>query len=210
MNDGTAMFGCTGEVCAKTGERTRAQFLASSIHSDSNKHLHRAPGAKLMLVTLAAVLLILAILHVSSTKTKPYYLNVSHSVPLGIYRVIPSQNIGIGDMVVFDPPEKARSYVYDRRWLPNNWSLIKYVGATEGDTYAIVDGTFTINNKYVGLVSERDSNGKALPYNGGRFKVDPDTFLPVSTHISNSFDGRYFGTVPLSAIRAKLKPLWTF
>jgi type IV secretory pathway protease TraF len=131
-------------------------------------------------------------------------------VPLGFYRIVPHGKISTGDLVIFDPPQGAHPYIYGRRWLPNGWPLIKYVGARKGDTYAIQGGSFTINDKYMGPVYERDSQRKALPSREGRFIVERNTFLPVSTHINNSFDGRYFGTVPLSAIKGKLKPIWTF
>ena len=71
-------------------------------------------------------------------------------MPLGLYKIIPHEKIKTGDLVVFDPPQGARPLIYDRHWLPNGWPLIKYVGAGEGDTYAILDGIFTINSKYVG------------------------------------------------------------
>ncbi len=210
MNDITAIRGCIGKVCAKTEENAIPQGVESYKRSNHNKHFRHAIRNKGMLVALVGVLLMLTVLQVVSTKAKPYYLNVSHSVPLGIYRIIPPKKIGTGDLVVFDPPQGVRSYVYGRSWLPVGWPLIKYVGAGQGDTYAIQGGSFKINDKYIGPVYERDSDGKALPNRGGRFIVERNSFLPVSTHINNSFDGRYFGTVPLSAIRGKLKPIWTF
>jgi len=210
MNEITAIRGCIGKVCVKTEENAVPQDVESYRRSHHNKHFRHAIRNNGILVALAGVLLILTVLQVVSTKAKPYYLNVSHSVPFGIYRIIPPKKIGIGDLVVFDPPQGVRSYVYGRSWLPVGWPLIKYVGATEGDTYAVLDGLFTINSNYVGPVYERDSDGKALPYNGGRFVVERNTFLPVSTLINNSFDGRYFGTVPLSAVKGKLKPIWIF
>jgi len=147
---------------------------------------------------------------VSNRSEKSYYLNLSPCVPLGIYTIVPHNEIRTGDLVVFDPPQGARPYIYGRHWLPDGWPLMKYVGAGQGDTYAVLDGIFTINGKYAGPVFERDRNGKALPYRGGRFRVERNTFLPVSTHINNSFDGRYFGCVPLSSIKGRAIPMWTF
>jgi conjugative transfer signal peptidase TraF len=139
-----------------------------------------------------------------------YYLNLSHSVPVGLYKISSLTNYKTGDLVIFEPPQAGRSLIYKRRWLPNGWSLIKHIGALPGDAYSIQKGSFSINGKYAGPVFERDTEGKALPYRGGRYKVERNTFLPISTHISNSFDGRYFGTVSLTSIKGKAIPIWMF
>ena len=77
-------------------------------------------------------------------------------------------------------------------------------------TYSVSEGSFFVNGKYAGPVYERDSEGIALPHKSGRSVVEQKAFLPISTHISNSFDGRYFGSVPLASIRGKAIALWTF
>jgi conjugative transfer signal peptidase TraF len=160
---------------------------------------------------MAGTLLTLLVSLVLSAKMGTcYYINLSHSVPLGLYQVIPPDNLKTGDLVVFEPPQGARFLIHQRHWLPNGWPLIKHVGALAGDSYSVIEGSLFINSTYVGPVYERDSQGKALPYIGGRFIVGRNTFLPISTHINNSFDGRYFGSVPLSSIKGKLRPIWTF
>jgi conjugative transfer signal peptidase TraF len=211
MNDGTAIPGCTGEVCAKTSKADALQGIKPREHSKNHKCLGRSLRHRKAFIIMAGALLPLLVLQVVSAKIRQgFCINLSHSVPPGFYKILPHSKIRTGDLVIFDPPQGARPYIYGRRWLPNNWPLIKYVGAQEGDTYAVQDGVFTVNAKYIGPVYEQDSNGKALPNHGGRRRVERNAFLPVSTHINNSFDGRYFGTVPLSAIRGKLKPIWTF
>jgi conjugative transfer signal peptidase TraF len=211
MNDLTAIRGRTGEVCTKTPKFDAPQGIKLSERIKKHSRQARSSRHRKLFILMAGTLLTLFVSQILSARTgHSYYINLSPSVPLGIYKVIPHNKILKGDLVVFDPPQGARTYIYGRRWLPSGWPLIKYVGAGQGDTYAIQDGSFTINDKYVGPVFERDSQGKALPYAGGRFIVERNTFLPVSTHINNSFDGRYFGSVPLSAIKGNLKPIWTF
>ena len=140
---------------------------------------------------------------------KSYYLNLSPSVPLGVYRLTPSVSLAVGDLVVFDPPHRAYPYIYARNWLPRGWPLIKYVGALAGETFSIEGASFSINNKYIGTVYDRDDEGRTLPKITGTHTVEPGMFLPVSPY-SRSFDGRYFGTVPVNSIKGKASPLWLY
>jgi conjugative transfer signal peptidase TraF len=211
MNDITAIPGCIEEVCTKTPESGVPRGIKPSECIKKQSRPARSLRHRKVLIIMAGTLLTLYVSQTLSARIgHSFYINLSPSVPLGFYRILPHNKISVGDLVIFDPPQGARTYIYGRRWLPNGWPLIKYIGAGEGDSYAILDGIFTINGKYVGPVYERDSQGKALPYIGGRFKVERNTFLPISTHINNSFDGRYFGSVPLSLIKGKLSPIWTF
>lgn len=210
MNDGTAIPGCTGEVCVKRQGSPGSSDTRPCCNTEG-KYPNRTVHKRAILAAVIAVLLALVILQMLSARVGPrYYINLSHSVPLGLYRVVSPDRLETGELVVFELTQGARFLIYERHWLPNNWPLIKYIGAKEKDTYTIRNNMFLINDKYVGPVYERDSNGKALPYIGGCHRVERNAFLPVSTHINSSFDGRYFGTVPLSAIRGKLKPVWTF
>jgi len=141
---------------------------------------------------------------------KHHYLNLSPSVPLGLYRIVPPATLAVGDLVVFDPPQGVHRYIYGRRWLPQGWPLIKYVGALPGDTFSVENVSLYINNKYMGPVYDRDNEGNRLPRITGTHTVEPETFLPLSTHISRSFDGRYFGTIELASIKGKALPVWTY
>jgi len=140
---------------------------------------------------------------------KSYYLNLSPSVPLGLYRIAAPTHLAVGDLVVFDPPEEAHSFLYGRHWLPQGWPLIKYVGALAGETFSVESASFHINNKYIGMVYDRDDEGRTLLKITGTHIVEPGMFLPVSPY-SRSFDGRYFGTVPVNSIKGKASPLWLY
>lgn len=146
----------------------------------------------------------------TSFHPKAFYLNLSSSMPRGLYRVTPPGTIKRGERVIFSPPGWAQPFIYGRRWLPQGWPILKYVGALEGDTYCVQGKAFLVNQKYTGPVFVKDGEGRALYPAIGRHLVEKNSFLPVSTHIPNSFDGRYFGTVPLSAIKGKASPVWMF
>jgi len=157
-------------------------------------------------------MLLLLSYSVTNTPKKIFYINLSASFPRGIYLIqkFQSSDIKPGVAVIFDPPTAARPLIYGRGWLPSGWPLIKDVGAVSGDTYTVAGGCFCINGRYVGQVFNQDTEGKPLPVIKGTETVKPGEFLPVSTHIPHSFDGRYFGPVAMAAIRGKAIPVWMY
>jgi conjugative transfer signal peptidase TraF len=141
----------------------------------------------------------------------PYYLNLSNSEPWGIYRLYLFQgDLKTGELVIMDVPAQARPYVYGRGWLPEGGRLLKNIGAIPGDQVMIKNDRFMINQKYIGPVFDQDSQGNPLPKLRGSFRIKPGYFLPIATMIPNSFDGRYFGPVPLRLIVGKAKPVLIF
>ena len=160
---------------------------------------------------LTALVLIFAMYVISVYTRDNYYLNLSPSLPCGLYKISAPVNLKRGDIVIFIPPDHLKTFIYKRHWLPAGWPLMKQIGAMPGDTFCINKGQqFLINGKFVGPVSTVDSQGLPLPKIAGCRTIEPETILPVATHISNSFDGRYFGTIPLNIIKGKAVPLYNF
>jgi conjugative transfer signal peptidase TraF len=144
-------------------------------------------------------------------KKVPYYLNLSDSEPWGIYQLTPFDgHLYTGELVIMEVPVQARPYVYGRGWLPKGGLLLKNIGAIPGDQVMISNNGIIINHKYTGPVFTKDSQGKPLPEIRGSFRIPPGSFLPLSTAVPNSFDGRYFGPVPLRLIVGKAKPVLIF
>lgn len=140
-----------------------------------------------------------------------YYLNLTDSEPIGLYRITPlAGEISRGEMVFLEVPRSAKPYIYGRGWLPKGWLLLKHVGAVAGDEYCIKNYQLTINNQTIGPIFKTDSQGLPLPYLKGRFRVPQGYFLPIATRVTNSFDGRYFRAIPTQLIKGKAIPLITF
>ena len=158
------------------------------------------------------VVVCLIVMQTINTLTGPHFmLNLSSSEPLGIYRLRPfSGTLRRGEMVWMKAPQKAGAFIYERGWLPHGWPLLKHVKAVPGDSYCITDTALTVNGAFVGPVTDRDRKGQPLPRIRGYFDVTEGHFLPVATNIANSFDGRYFGTVPASSIIAIATPVMIF
>jgi conjugative transfer signal peptidase TraF len=145
-----------------------------------------------------------------------FYLNVSKSEPIGIYRVIGPdaeaekwrrRQLKHDDYVIITPPPNARPYVYGRGWLLKNRLLLKNVYALPGDKVYITDRAIYINDKYIGPIKTKDSAGLPLPRLRGLITIPAHHFLPIANHAPNSFDGRYFGPVPNRLVQQIVKPV---
>ncbi len=140
-----------------------------------------------------------------------FYLNVTSSLPTGLYLKVPSTNYWRGDYVVYEPTEEVKNIIIQNKWGNAKCDFLKKVGALAGDTYSVNSDTliFKINGQYIGQVYETDNEGKTLPKLRGEFKVEEGYILPIATG-ARSFDGRYSGTIPESRIKAKVIPILTW
>ena len=139
-------------------------------------------------------------------------INETPSEPLGLYRIIAHDlpDYRRGMTVVFPVPSAFRTLVYGRRWLRGGMPLLKQIGALAGDRVCIFTHRFAINGRTLGPVFTVDSSGRPLPEIRGCFEVKPGDFFAASLHLDKSFDGRYFGVLPLSQLQGEARPLWTF
>ena len=142
----------------------------------------------------------------------PIVINPTVSEPQGFYRIVAhtAQDYRRGMMVVFPVPGPFRSLVYGRGWLKAGVPLMKNIGALAGDQVCVREDHFEVNGKTQGPVSNVDRTGAALPRLRGCFLIGAGDFFPMSRNHERSFDGRYMGAQPLSAITGEARPLWTF
>ena len=146
--------------------------------------------------------------HFSTYAPKILIYNATASVPVGWYIKLPMSNLEIGDYVVFDPPAEVKDFVLDRGYMTENELMMKQVGGLAGDHYCVIQSTheFYAKGKYIGQVAKKDGQDRDLPVLDGDFVVPAGKFLPITTH-PFSFDGRYFGSVDMSAIQYKVYPI---
>lgn len=136
--------------------------------------------------------------------------NYTESEPIGFYLLKPFTRPVRGERVVLPVPARVRDLVYGRRWLQKGDPLIKAIGALPGERYCVTNRALYIDGHRRGPVFTVDDQGLPLPKLRGCFTVPRGQFLPLGTHSPKSFDGRYFGTVPLTLVRYRAVPLWTF
>jgi conjugative transfer signal peptidase TraF len=135
--------------------------------------------------------------------------NDTESMPLGFYIILPDRPVKAGDIVVFTPPQELWQLANGRGWTQGERYWLKEVAAVEGDTYTITDTGIYIYGRYAGPVAAVDRQGQPLPQLRGTFQVRPGQFLPLATYRPGSFDGRYFGELPLTAVHKHVYPLFT-
>lgn len=195
------------EECRKHAARLQIRLLAG-VSDGMAMEIRDAKTLKRMAATL---LLLSALQCLNIGYGGAFWLNLTDSEPIGLYRVHRlNREIRRGDLIVMAVPPEYHQYVYARGWLPEGWSLFKHVGGVPGDSYCVTACTLTVNGDTVGPVYETDQEGLALPRLNGCRQVPAGFFLPVATRTPRSFDGRYMGPVSVSEIRGVVKPVVTF
>ena len=128
-------------------------------------------------------------------------LNVSPSVPYGLYllHAVPS-SVARGTLVLLPVPTNVQ-HVWSR-WLP----LLKPVAGVAGDYITTLEGTLSINGVSFGVILPV-AHGQPLPQIPARLRVaEGEVFLASPT--PGSLDSRYFASVPLTRLTAVATPLW--
>ncbi len=135
--------------------------------------------------------------------------NASASVPVGLYRLHSVGHLTIGDLVAVQPPPALSDYLDERGYLPRNVPLLKHVVALEGALICRSDDRITVDHLGLGHAQAQDRNGRDLPIWQGCRRLGVGEVFLMNPDAPDSFDGRYFGPLPRTAITARLTPLWT-
>jgi len=132
-------------------------------------------------------------------------LNASSSLPRGLYITLPAGRIGHGDMVLAELPSPWAELAARRGYLPTGIPLIKEVAAKAGDQVCGHGHQLMVGGRSYPRQSY-DALGRPLPvWQECRFLAE-DEILLLAAH-AQSFDSRYFGPLPMAAIKARLRPL---
>ncbi|MGD9153313.1 MAG: signal peptidase I [Gammaproteobacteria bacterium] len=158
---------------------------------------------------ILAVILVLVILqhNLIRLKKRGFLLTyqVTASMPKGFYFIKPSQHFHRRDIVLFKPPEKFLHFLLQKKWLPKNGLMLKYVVGIPGDYVCQNKKWIYINNQKIAPIYQEYKPGKKLPNNCFCGKLKKHQYLLMSTKLKNSFDGRYFGPVNDDRIIGKAK-----
>jgi conjugative transfer signal peptidase TraF len=162
----------------------------------------------LILLTMLGTATVL--LSMIAAKPVPRYLwNASGSVPVGLYRLHPTGRLAVSELVAVQPPEPLATFLADRGYLPRSTPLLKRVVALPGQTVCRDQLAITVDKIEMGAARVHDSRSRPLPtWQGCHVIADGEVFL-MNWQSADSFDGRYFGVLPTSAIIGKAVPLWT-
>lgn len=140
-----------------------------------------------------------------------YVFQVTPSLPIGLYRLTPKDPVAVGDLVLFEVPQRVQSLVYNRGWgltgVP--FFLAKPVVAQAGDEVSVSAAGVRINQRYFGPTKQSDDQGLPLPALNLDLRLMRGQYFAASC-ADNSFDSRYFGPIDQAAIRGVLTPFITF
>lgn len=169
--------------------------------------------SKLLMFSLSFVVTVFLILggaYVAGIK-----VNTTESIPVGIYKKI-DEEIAVGRYILFCPPEtevfrqaKERGYIGAGFCAGGFGLMMKKILAAKGDCIS-VDKDVIVNGSVVPLSKVRlvDAAGRPLPrLNRNEYVLKENELLLMSDVTDRSFDGRYFGPVEVSQMRAVIKPL---
>jgi len=155
----------------------------------------------------AAILALLEASH--DPRDAAFVWNVTSSAPIGLYRVHMAKTLHRGDVVLVMPPEWVQRLAAARRYLPEHIPLVKRIAALAGQKLCAKNGIILIDDKPVAARLRVDSSGRALPAWQGCHTLHSNEVFLLMKDVRTSFDGRYFGPVPVSSVLGKLQPLWT-
>lgn len=147
-------------------------------------------------------------------------LNDTPSVPTGLWRVLPLDGpLKRGQIVSICPPPvpvfaeaHTRGYLAKGRCPGGLEPMLKPVAAIGGDVVQKTPQGVTVNGALVpqSLVLATDSQGRPLPVFGpGPAVIARDEIFLLSGMHERSFDSRYFGPLPVSAVEGIAIPVWT-
>jgi conjugative transfer signal peptidase TraF len=157
--------------------------------------------------TFAATVLLLS----TVGRAAPHYIwNASNSVPIGLYRLRPVTTLTVTDLVAVQPPDPLATFLDYNGYLPIGVPMLKRVLALPKQTVCRNGLTIAVDGVDVGQAYERDGRGRPLPaWHGCRIIADGDVFV-MNWQSPDSFDGRYFGPLPASAVIGRAVPVWTY
>lgn len=144
--------------------------------------------------TMATALsvLALAVSSLASLPTKLIY-NASESAPIGFYW-IDDRPAERGDYVLVRVPDRVRTLVVERGYLPPDIPLIKRVAGAGGHVVCRRNRVILIDGVTVAVAQIRDGLDREMPVWRGCHVLQERRVFLLQDH-PESFDSRYFGPV---------------
>lgn len=146
---------------------------------------------------------------------KGYRVNITQSLPQGLYKVVEQPAKRFSVVLGCLPPAAApaalrRGYVGKGSCPSGTRPLGKYLAGLPGDTVRVTRLGVWINGQKLprSRPLRRDSAGKRLTPAYGSYVLGAGTYFLFSNQHPRSYDSRYFG--PVRHLQAVVEPVWTF
>ena len=168
----------------------------------------RAPsGSQLLIIGVASA----GCIFLAGTlilKPRPLLVwNVSASAPPGLYRLYPGILPAVGGRAASTLPRRMRKLAAERKYLPPNVPLVKWVAAAGGDRVCARHSAVFVNSRLAAVRKKVDPRGRVLPGWSGCVTLRHNEYFLLGDN-PWSFDGRYFGVTPASDIIGRAEFLW--
>jgi len=142
-------------------------------------------------------------------------LNLSRSAPRGVYRAVSSTPTRGALVLACLPPDtaalgRARRYLDAGDCPGGAQPVLKTVGAVAGDIVELEAGRVRVNSSTIveRPIERLDSSERPLPHTAfGSYRVPPGEVWLFGLSDLRSWDSRYFGPVPMTAIRTAVRPV---
>lgn len=135
--------------------------------------------------------------------------NASASAPIGLYTIAPAGHLEVPDLVAVMPPAPLAHFMVARRYVGSGVPLLKRVLGLPGQHVCRTGRAITVDGVEMGEALERDRMGRPMPvWQGCRTVARGELFL-MNSGVRDSFDGRYFGSLPAAVVIGRAIPLWT-
>jgi conjugative transfer signal peptidase TraF len=167
-------------------------------------------------LTLASLACLAAGAIALAAPTARLRLNLSPSLPRGLYRLLPADALVPGQLVLACPPADFARLALARGYLPpgpcpgGSQPLGKLLLAVAGDRLQVTPAGIALDGIVLPSTASAatDRAGRPLPHWAGPHRVAPGTLWLISPH-PRSLDSRYFGPVACARILGRLQPLAT-
>ena len=135
--------------------------------------------------------------------------NVSASVPVGLYRLVPVAILRVGDLVAVRPSPSLASFMAARRYVEAGALLVKPVVAVAGQRVCRSGAVVTLDGVAAATALVADRMRLPLPVWAGCLRLRRGEVFMLLPGVPASFDSRYFGPVNAATIVGRAVPLWT-
>jgi conjugative transfer signal peptidase TraF len=142
--------------------------------------------------------------------TPLYVWNVSESVPIGLYRLRPADDLFVTELVAVQPPQPLATFLDLNGYLPAGVPMLKRVVAIPGQTVCRSGLTVSVDAIEMGEARDRDGRGRPLPKWQGCHVVREGELFVMNWQSISSLDGRYFGFLPVSSVIGRALPVWAW
>ena len=136
--------------------------------------------------------------------------NISASVPVGLYRIVPEAAPHRGELVAVRLSPALGCYMAARRYMEAGALLVKPVAATVGQQVCRTGVAVMIDGIELATALVADHLRRPLPSWTGCRRLGVGAVFLLAPKVPASFDSRYFGPVATSDIIGRAVPLWTW